>query len=92
MKADLGERVHLDPPIAVVLLDRLIDDGGRIIGNAGLGEKRIERAEVGRDEIMRALRLDRDERRGAGLRGRQIFGDQGFQRLRALGRSRLVAR
>ena len=39
---------------------------------------------------MGALGGHRHDRRGAGLSGRQKLGDQGFQRLRALGRGRLV--
>ncbi len=90
MKANLGKRVHGDPPIGVVLLDRFVDDGGWIIGNASFSEERVERAEVGRDEIVGALRGHRHKRSGASLRGRQIFCDQGFQRIGALGRRRLV--
>src|ERR1700733_5049051 len=90
MEGDPGKRIHGDPPIAVVLLDRLVDDGGRIIGNACLREERVERAEIGRDEIVGALYGHRHKRRRAGLRGRQKLGDQGFQRIRALRRGGLV--
>src|ERR1700722_5640789 len=92
MEANLGKRVDGDPPIAVVLLDRLVDDDRGNIGNACFSEERIERAEVGRDEIMRAVRLYRHEGRGAGLRGGQIFCNEGYQRIGALGRGWLVAR
>ena len=70
MEGDSGKRVHGDAPIAVVLLDRLVDDDGRIIGKACFDEERIERAEVGRDEIVGALGRHGHERRVAGLRGR----------------------
>ena len=76
--------------MAVILLDRLVDDGGRIVGRARLLEERVEHAEIGRDEIVGALRRHRDEGGRAGLRRRQIFGDQGSQRVRALGRGRPV--
>ena len=92
MKTYFRQRIHRNPPIAVVLLDRLVGDHRRIVGDAGPGEERIERAEIGRNEIMRAVRLHRHERRSASLGGRQIFCDERSQRIGAFGRSRLVAR
>ena len=50
-----GSESMREPPIAVILLDRLVDDGGRIVGSARLLEERVERAEIGRDEIVGAL-------------------------------------
>ena len=91
MEANLRERIHVDPPVGVVLFDRFVDDDRRIVRDASFSKERIERAEVGRDEIVGALGGHRHKRRGAGLRGGQIFGDQGFQRVRALRRGRLVA-
>ena len=90
MEADFRQRVDADPPVGVVLLDRLGDDDGRIIGKAGLLEERVERAQVGRDEIMGAFRGHRHQRRGAGLGRGQKFGDQRLQRVRARGRCGLV--
>src|SRR6185437_14475825 len=61
-----------------------------IVGNARFLDERVQRVEVGGDEIVRALRRHRHHRRGAGLGGGKKSGDQGFERIRALRRGRLV--
>ena len=70
VEGDFGKRIHGDPPIAVILLDRLGGDDGGIVGNAGFLDERVQRAQVGGDEIVGALGGHRHDRRGAGLERR----------------------
>ena len=90
---DLRQRILDDPPVAVVLLEQLVEEGRRLVGRRdpdGL-EEAVQGAEVGRDEIVLPAGLHRDEGGAAGRRRRQEPVEQGLQLVRALGRRRLVA-
>ena len=73
MEGDFRKRIAGDPPIAVVLLDRLVGDDRRIIGDAGFSKQPVEHAEIGGDETTGARRGHCHQRRGrSGAAGKNL--------------------